>query len=165
MHPRIRALSLTLLLLPIGVSACAPGEGDREGAQADDASIRQGIDETNRAAEQAVAAGDVAGFVERVYTEDGTILPPGARRISGRADIEAFWSSAADQLGLSAISLHTEQVAPMGLDMAYEIGTGTLQTSRGATQAKYVVIWKRGDDGLWRWHVDIWNEAAPAAPL
>lgn len=162
MHRRIRGVSLTLLLLFIGLAGCAPAEGDGAADQTDETSIRQGIDETNRAAEQAVAAGDVAGFVERVYTEDGTILPPGAPRISGHADIEAFWSSAGEQLGLSAISLHSEQVTPMGPDMAYEIGTATLQTSQGPAQAKYVVIWKRGEDGLWRWHVDIWNDAAAA---
>ena len=162
MHRRPRLLSLALLVLPLVLAACAPAGGDGDAAQPDDATVRQGIDETNRAAEQAVAAGDVAGFVERVYTEDATILPPGARRMSGHADIEAFWTSAAEQLGLSGISLHSEHVTPMGSDMAYEIGTGTLQTSQGPMQAKYVVIWKRGDDGLWRWHVDIWNEAAAA---
>jgi ketosteroid isomerase-like protein len=28
--------------------------------------------------------------------------------------------------------------------------------------AKYLVIWKQGDDGMWRLHVDIWNSSLPA---
>lgn len=128
------------------------------GGDADPAAVRSGVDATNRAAEQAVADGDVAGFVQRVYTDDAVILPPGAPMMTGHDEIEQFWSSAAQQLGLTGIRLQTDELVPMGSDMAYEIGTGTLDTGQGEMQAKYVVIWRRGADGDWRWHVDIWNE-------
>lgn len=90
--------------------------------------------------------------------EDAVILPPGAPKMTGHAAIQGFWSSAAEQLGLTGVCLETEEVVQAGPDMAYEIGTGVLETEQGSSEAKYVVIWRRGDDGQWRWHVDIWNE-------
>ena len=157
------------LSLVLALAACAPAADEIQDDAADpaaevvpdEAAIRQGIDETNRAAEQAIAAGDVAGFVQQTYTDDATILPPDAPVITGHEGIEQFWSSAGQQLGLTGVRLETQEVVPLGADAAYEVGLGTLETAQGPMQAKYVVIWKRGDDGRWRWHVDIWN-AMPA---
>jgi ketosteroid isomerase-like protein len=27
---------------------------------------------------------------------------------------------------------------------------------------KYVVVWQKGGDGVWKLHVDIWNSSRPA---
>lgn len=175
MTPNHRQLLPVLVLAVLASAACMPPEEDAADGAADtvrmdiapapgdEAAMREGVDATNRAAEAAVGAGDVAGFVQRVYTDDAVILPPDAPRISGHGDIEAFWSSAAEQLGLTGIRLETEELHSMGPDMAYEIGTGHLETPQGTMAAKYVVIWERGADDVWRWHVDIWNSApAPA---
>ncbi len=162
-------LFVALATLVLGSVGCAQPPDDTEASQdtvseattgnlADMAAVRSGVDATNRAAEQAVAEGDVAGFVQRVYTDDAVILPPGAPKMTGHEAIEQFWSSAAEQLGLTGIRLQTDELVPMGPDMAYELGTGTLETGQGEMQAKYVVIWRRSEDGSWRWHVDIWNE-------
>nr|NIO33253.1 DUF4440 domain-containing protein [Gemmatimonadota bacterium] len=29
-------------------------------------------------------------------------------------------------------------------------------------QGKYLVVWKRGEDGNWKLHADIWNTSMPA---
>jgi ketosteroid isomerase-like protein len=47
-------------------------------------------------------------------------------------------------------------------DGVVEIGRATLtvQPDSGAAaemEAKYVVYW-REEDGLWKWHIDIWNQ-------
>lgn len=159
----VPVLALSLVACDTGAETEeATSEPAAETAPMDMASARQGIDETNRAAEEALAAGDVAGFVSRTYTEDATIIPPGGSKISGQAAIEEFWKSAGEQLGLTGIQLQTEEVVQAGPDMAYEIGTGVLETAQGPSEANYVVIWRRGDDGQWRWHVDIWNAKATA---
>ena len=160
-------LSPLLTIGVLAVLACEPAAEDTAGetdaqpagvAAADPAAVREGIDQTNRAAEAAVAAGDVANFVQQTYTQDATILPPAGPVISGHEGITEFWTSAGQQLGLTSIRLATEEVVPLGPDAAYEIGIGTLETAQGPMQAKYVVVWQRGNDGRWRWHVDIWND-------
>ncbi|HUH11859.1 MAG TPA: DUF4440 domain-containing protein [Longimicrobiales bacterium] len=162
----MRRFTPLCLSLGLALAACAPAAEeiqDEDASRAteepvDEGAVRQGIDETNRAAEQSIAAGDVAGFVAQTYTEDAMILPPGGPIISGHGGIEEFWSSAGEQLGLTGVRLETQELVTLGPDAAYEIGLGTLETAQGPHEAKYVVIWKRGEDGRWRWHVDIWND-------
>jgi ketosteroid isomerase-like protein len=52
--------------------------------------------------------------------------------------------------------------------MVFEIGQYalTIQSAEQETpiedKGKYVVVWKKGDDGIWMLHVDIWNTSLPA---
>ncbi len=108
-----------------------------------------------------MAAGDVEAFVTRTYTPDAVILPPDGPVIQGHDGIREFWAAAAEQLQITGIQLISESVTPLSAVDAYEIGRGVIETANGAIHAKYVVIWHRDDQGLWRWHVDIWN-GAPA---
>jgi hypothetical protein len=42
----------------------------------------------------------------------------------------------------------------------FEIGRGVLTVGGGGSvEVKYVVQWRQ-EDGLWKWHVDIWNPNA-----
>jgi ketosteroid isomerase-like protein len=122
----------------------------------DVASIRQGIDETNRRFEETFGRGDPAGAARETYTRDARILPPDAATVEGRDAIAGFWEGAARQLGISRVALSTDDLQPLG-DGAYELGHATLTLGGGQqATAKYVVIWRQ-EDGRWRWHVDIWN--------
>jgi ketosteroid isomerase-like protein len=101
-----------------------------------------------------------------MYTWDGAVLPPDAPRADGREAIQRFWQGAIDA-GLRDLSLQSVEVEEAG-NIAYEVGIADLkaQTASGSTQAislKYVIIWRRGEDGAWRLHRDIWN-ANPATP-
>jgi ketosteroid isomerase-like protein len=95
------------------------------------------------------------------------LFPPGAARVDGRADIQAFWQGAIDG-GLSDLTLKTIEVEANGAT-AYEVGALTLKApgENGAAATtvlgKYIVLWKNGADGSWRLHRDIWN-ITPAAP-
>jgi uncharacterized protein (TIGR02246 family) len=106
--------------------------------------------------------GDATAVAAR-YTEDGALLPPDGKRVDGRAAIEAFWKGAIDG-GLKNLTLKTVEVDERG-DLAYEVGDlsldapgegGAMTTVRG----KYVVVWKKDGDGMWRLHRDIWNTGA-----
>jgi ketosteroid isomerase-like protein len=124
--------------------------------QADTASMREGIDATNRGFEAAVRRGDPAGAAQETYTRDARILPPGAPMVEGRDAIAGFWVAAGQQLGIAEVRLATLDLQPMG-DGAYEIGRATLTLTGGqSVEAKYVVLWRQ-EDGKWRWHVDVWN--------
>jgi uncharacterized protein (TIGR02246 family) len=147
MKPSLAALGLCL------IGGIAPA------AFAADTDVEAAIDEQNTKFEQAYNAGDadaVAGF----YSMDGVVLPPDGARQEGREAIRAFWSGAMEQ-GLKDVDLTAVEVYPQD-DMATEVGTFTATApAEGGGQAaiagKYIVLWKRGEDGTWQIHRDIWN--------
>ena len=114
----------------------------------------QAMRETNRVFEEEVVGKGDFSALERVYTKQARILPPGAEMIAGRDEIQAFWQQAAVAMGVKAIKLQTVSVEQVG-DMAFEIGRAELDAASPMT-VKYVVVWKR-EDGAWKWDVDIWN--------
>ena len=94
--------------------------------------------------------------LDRVYTANARILPPGAPMIEGRAQIKTFWTQAIAGLDIKSVTLATVQAEAAG-DSVVEIGRAELTTNAGQTvAAKYVVHWKQ-EDGAWKWHTDIWN--------
>jgi ketosteroid isomerase-like protein len=109
--------------------------------------------------EEVVGRGDFAAL-DRVYTEDARILPPGAPMISGRAAIRDFWKATAGALQVKALRLVTVEAKPAG-DVIVEIGRAEVDTAAGpnALALKYVVIWRQ-EAGTWRSHIDIWNASA-----
>ena len=94
--------------------------------------------------------------LDRVYTPDATILPPGSDRVAGLPAIKTFWHGAITGLDIKEAALTTISVDEAG-DTAVEIGEVRLTLTSGVlVPAKYVVHWKQ-HDGAWKWHVDIWN--------
>jgi ketosteroid isomerase-like protein len=94
--------------------------------------------------------------LDRVYTADARILPPGAPMIEGRSQIKSFWTQAIAGLDIKSVTLATVQAEAAG-ENVIEIGRAELTTKAGQTVvAKYVVHWKQ-EDGAWKWHTDIWN--------
>ncbi len=125
------------------------------------------VKEEIMAADAGWAADFNSGNAEAVaarYTEDAAVFPPDGPRTDGRAAIAAFWKGAMNA-GLKNASLTTAEVEARE-DLAYEVGTFTLDAAdkSGAVttlKGKYIVVWKKGSDGKWRLHRDIWN-ADPA---
>lgn len=116
---------------------------------------RRAIDAVNRRFEAAANRGDFAAMAE-VYADDARLLPPDAPIVSGKAAIADFWRAAGPALNLRAVRLETLEIDVAG-DRAVEIGTAYLTLAEGAARMKYVVAWRRGADGEWRFAVDIWN--------
>jgi len=125
----------------------------------DEVTVRTAIAEVNRKFVDAVARDDMAAAAS-VYTDDATVLPPDSPPVSGRANIQAFWTGARAALGVRAVTLTTKHLEIRG-DCAHEIGEAALSVPTGTAIVKYVVVWHRQRDGSWRWHWDIWN-ANPA---
>jgi ketosteroid isomerase-like protein len=94
--------------------------------------------------------------LDKIYTIDAHILPPGAPMVEGRESIKEFWSQAIAGMDVKTVTLATVNAEATG-DSVVEIGRAELVTNSGHTVAvKYVVHWKQ-EDGLWKWHTDIWN--------
>jgi ketosteroid isomerase-like protein len=99
--------------------------------------------------------------LDKIYTADARILPPGAPMISGREGIKKFWSNLIQSVNARSAVLTSVEVMPAG-DGAIEIGRAKLRVEpegQGAAEieVKYVVYWQQ-EDGRWKWHVDIWNQ-------
>lgn len=99
--------------------------------------------------------------LDKIYTADARILPPGAPMVSGRERIKEFWSNLIQSANAKSAVLSSIDVIPSG-DGVVEIGRATLTVSPSGQSAnqievKYVVYWRQ-EDGNWRWHLDIWNQ-------
>jgi ketosteroid isomerase-like protein len=120
----------------------------------DPAALRE-MREVNRIFdEEVIGRGDFAAL-DRIYTRDAKILPPGGEVIEGLGAIRDFWQAAARDLGATYCRLNPFEVELHG-DTAHEVARGEVGTAKGAVPIKYIVVWKR-QDGAWRWHRDIWN--------
>jgi ketosteroid isomerase-like protein len=118
--------------------------------------MQSGMQQTNRTFEEEVAAKRNVEALDKVYTRNARILPPGGEMVSGRENIKQFWRGAIESLNVSAVKLETVSCEMAG-DSGVEIGRATLQfTAGGSASGKYVVLWKQ-EDGAWKWDVDIWN--------
>ena len=93
------------------------------------------------------------------YADDAKILPPGSAAIQGRQAIQEFWSGACKQMGITGMSLDTVDFEADG-SMAYELGRYGLAGSSGPLdEGNYIIVWKRGADGAWKYLLDIWNSS------
>jgi len=104
-------------------------------------------------------AGD-AKAVSMIYGEDAVLLPPGSEPVHGREAIAATLANffpVIDDLALVA-----DEVRPLGDRHAVEIGHSEYMSvdadgSRTPAIDNYVVVWHKGDDGVWRYVSDIFN--------
>ena len=107
-------------------------------------------------------SGDGAG-VASLYSENAVLLPPGGKRVDGRAAIQAFWQGAIDG-GLGNLALTTVEIEESG-DLAYEVGGLAFDApgeggAKTRAEGKFIVVWKKNGDGTWQLHKDIWNMGA-----
>jgi ketosteroid isomerase-like protein len=118
------------------------------------------MEQVNRIFEQEVIGNRNFSALERVYTPQARILPPGAEMLTGLDHIRNFWEQAVSSLNIESLTLSTLDMQVSG-DTATEIGRAEMHTNQptSPTVVKYVVVWKR-EGGSWKWDVDIWNADA-----
>ncbi len=121
--------------------------------------VRDSIESTIKTLLESLNGGDAAGVAAH-YTDDAALLPPDAARVDGREGIQGVWQALIDA-DVRDVALTTQEVDTFG-DVANEVGTisATAPSEDGGRvplAGKYVAVWKRGGDGTWRLHRDIWN--------
>jgi ketosteroid isomerase-like protein len=123
--------------------------------------LRAAMDATNDLFNTQVFGKRNFDALDKIYTTNARILPPGAPMISGRAAIKEFWSNLIQSANAKSAVLASIDVIPTA-EGTVEIGRATLtvQPEGGVAaemEVKYVVFWQQ-EDGLWKWHIDIWNQ-------
>jgi uncharacterized protein (TIGR02246 family) len=154
-------ISLSILVLIFGCAAVSCKTPQEE---LDLTQVRQAIEAGNAKFGEAVRQGDGVA-IGALYTEDATLLPPDSDMVKGRERIEALWKGSL-QMGVKEAVLTTVDISSHG-DLAYEIGTVVLKVQPEGQEpaelkGKYVVVWKKTPEGVWKMHVDIWNGGPPA---
>ena len=105
---------------------------------------------------ETVVKGRNFAALDKIYTLDARILPPGADLIEGREKIKDFWKAAVAGMNVQDAKLAVVNAHLAG-DSIIEIGRAQLFLPEGKpVDVKYVVEWKQ-EDGAWKWHTDIWN--------
>ncbi len=122
--------------------------------------IQAGMAKTNELFNAEVFGKHNFDALDLIYTAGARIMPPGAPMITGRESIKKFWSDMIQSVNAKSAVLVSDFVAPAG-ENAVEIGHATLIVappgqSEAMMEVKYVVFWGK-EDGLWKWHIDIWN--------
>jgi len=118
--------------------------------------VRAAMRKTNEVFDTQVVGRQNISELDRVYTRNARVLPPGSPMLEGREEVKAFWQGAIQALGLKSAKLTSVDAEAVG-DCVIEIGRADLLVSSGDTiTVKYVVQWKQ-EDGDWKWNVDIWN--------
>jgi uncharacterized protein (TIGR02246 family) len=112
-----------------------------------------------------LATRDVKQLTASFYAEDALFLPPNHTAIAGRPAIQQALEALIAN-GLQKIDLRTDKIETAG-DLAYGIGRhrSTIKTASGAEihdEGKYVVVYRRQQDGQWRAVADIFNSDLPA---
>ena len=108
---------------------------------------------------QAFGRGDYEA-IGRLYTEDGTLLPPGGNRITGARAITEYFTkgyagSRPDTVSFSNYEFYgNDQIVTEVSDSEIRDPNGKLK-SRG----KQILVFLK-QDGIWRLHRDIWNDNA-----
>jgi ketosteroid isomerase-like protein len=112
-----------------------------------------------------LASRDVKQLTANFYAEDARLLPPNQAVIVGRPAIQQALEALIAG-GLHKIVLQTDKIETAG-DFAYGIGRHqlTIKTASGAEihdEGKYLVVYRRQQDGQWRAVADIFNSDLPA---
>lgn len=145
-------------LFCLGFLCCAPEKEDLDMEQ-----VRSAIEAANLKFGEALSQGDAAALAA-MYTDDATLLPFEADMIKGKAGVEAYWNGAI-QMGVKGVVLTTVDLGG-GDECIYEVGTAVMTVQPEGMDpvempGKYVVVWKKAEDGTWKLHVDIFNTNVP----
>lgn len=119
------------------------------------------IRSAERALEEALESPDQTAWVSH-YTEDALFVGPGSPAVQGR---EALLEMARTMIPLSSVTIDAERTEGSG-DVACAYGNaswvngGPPQTG-AATNVRFVIVWRREGDGVWRVALEM-LAAAPA---
>ena len=148
-----------IAIVGAGIALAATGVYAQQNADA------AAIAKARSAFEKAAGAQDAAA-IAKLYTPDGVEMPPNAPAAKGRAAIEAYHKTFAQQFMVHGITLKATDTQVHG-DTAVDIGTYTqsLMFQKGGgmldDKGKYIVLLKKDAGGSWLLTHAIYNSDNP----
>ena len=130
----------------------------------DVAALKDAIQALEKQWSAAFLAADAAA-ISNLYTEDAASIQPSGDWHRGRAAIAEMMQPQFDSATFTAREDLTEEVIPVGPDYVFEVGkyssTGTAKAGGKDVSAtgRYVVLWRKDADGVWRIHRDLGADA------
>lgn len=154
-----------LCCLLVSNTGCKPAGNDAVNAQQNEAEDLASIQAQALKFSAAYVKGEVDELVS-IYTADGMAAPGGRDFIVGRTDLRPFWETPAGNKILRHKTTSSSLV--IDGDHAYDWGYYEGQSEREGEvlppfKGKYVIVWERGDDGIWRMAADMWNSLPPSS--
>ncbi|HUF89972.1 MAG TPA: nuclear transport factor 2 family protein [Gemmatimonadota bacterium] len=138
------------------VAAAMAAWGVGAPASAQEGNVGVALDRAYERFSQAYRDGD-PGAVAALYADDAFYLAPGRDMTRGEVARHFEWLSSFEPGSGPRIEFEIVDRDVEG-DLAYDIGyyaIGRAEAPEGErSRGKFVVIWKRGEDGSWRIHAD-----------
>ena len=103
-------------------------------------------------------AGNADALVEAFYANDAQLLPPNSPKVSGKSAIAQFWQGFI-AAGASDVQLETTEISASG-DLAYGVGRYKFKMAGAPQEGKYVVVYRRQQNGRYRAVVDMFSSNA-----
>lgn len=143
----------------LALAACATAPAADPGADpaADEAAIRA----ANDVFSAAVIAGDIDAIVA-AYTDDAVLLPDGRAPVRGEDGVRTYWTprEGTTITAHETTELEIEVVGSIAHDIGvYELSGETDGAPWGPVRGTYILVWERGEDGVWRITRDAWARA------
>jgi len=151
LRPRVaRAVLVLLIVLPLSSRAELPIGAER----LEDATKKIGVADARFVLAFLRGDGKTLGDL---YDGDALLLPPEHPIIRGRKSIDDFWKDGGFRP--QSARLGTDSLEVKG-DFAVETGSIEMITRDEVPHAltlKYLTVWKRQEDDLWKMYRHIWN--------
>jgi len=154
--------SLTFILT---AAACAAPAKAPEPTPVDPAALKDAIQAREKEWSAAFLAGNGTA-IAALYTEDGASIQAAGDSWTGREAIAKGEQAQLDTLAVIAREDIAEEVIPAGNDHAIEVGHYSYQATSKNTKkpvsssGRYMVLWRKDADGVWRLQRDIGTEAS-----
>lgn len=123
------------------------------------------ITEQARRFSQAYMDGDIDTLVS-IYTEDGVAAPGGRDFIRGHEALRALWTLPEGVTVTHHASTPVEitVTGDYAFDWGYYEGRSGTDEGQQDFRGKYLIVWHRGADGVWRMAHDMWNRMPVQEP-
>jgi uncharacterized protein (TIGR02246 family) len=109
--------------------------------------------------------GDARSFADQ-FTEDGILMIPGLADASGRTAIRELSEKRFPGTPTSDFKIQRREIQVAG-DSAWELAWYE-ETYRGndpvRMRGRYLIVWKRASDGVWRVHRNLYNFSGTVPP-
>lgn len=147
------------LMAAFWLCVCPSFEAVLSQQSADEQKSIDALAQISRHFSAAYMKGDAEKMVS-LYTDDAVIFPGNSDLIRGKEAIRKYWTLAPGR----TITHHMITAVEIKItgDFAYDYGYYEISGRNngeawGPNYGKYLIVWKRGSDGAWKMHLDMWN--------